>query len=387
MKKTLALALCLSAFSASSFAAEPVKIGFLSTFSGPGAALGIDQYEGFMLAVEEENGKLGGVDVVIIKEDDEMKPEKGVQLTQKLLQRDKVDVVTGVIFSNVMMAVHKPITSNETFFIGSNAGPSPIAGKDCSPWFFSTSWNNDQLHEAGGQLMNQMGVEKVYLLAPNYQAGKDAIEGFKRTFKGKVIGETLSQTNQPDYSAEITNVAASKPDAIYTFFPGGMGVNFTKQYQQAGLMKEIPMVSTSSIDDITLPALKESALGAITSSPYAADLDNAANQAFAKAFREKHQRDPSMYAAQSYDAAKLLASALKKTGGAIDDADKFREALRKADFESVRGHFSFNTNQFPVSPFYRVDVVKTDDGKIVLSKQSVIYEQSRDSYAPACTMS
>lgn len=366
--------------------AAPVKIGFLSTFSGPGAALGIDQYDGFMLAVEQEGGRLGGAEISVVKEDDEMKPDKGIQIARQFLMRDQIDIVTGVVFSNVMMAVHRPITSSETFLIGSNAGPTPIAGQGCSPYFFSTSWNNDQLHEAAGELMNRMGIKRVYLLAPNYQAGKDALEGFKRTFKGEVVGEILSQINQTDYSAEITTVMADSPEAIYTFYPGGMGVNFTKQYQQAGLMSKIPMVSTSSIDGSTLPALKTAALGAITSSPYAPDLDNAANQAFAQAFRDKYGREPSLYAAQSYDAARLIASALKQTGGNVQNKEKFRAALKAADFESVRGYFVFNTNQFPISPFYRVDVVKDAQGQAVLANKGVIFEKSRDAYAASCPM-
>lgn len=364
----------------------PVKIGFLSTFSGPGASLGDDQYDAFMLAVEQEGGRLGGVEVEVLKADDEMKPDKGVQIARQFMMRDQVDIVTGIVFSNVMMAVHRPITSTETFLIGSNAGPAPIAGKNCSPYFFSTSWNNDQLSEAAGELMNRMGMKRVYLLAPNYQAGRDAVEGFKRTFKGDIVGETYSKTNQPDYSVEIAAAIAEAPDALYTFYPGGMGVNFTKQYQQAGYMDKIPMVSVSTIDGTTLPALRESALGAITSSPYAPDLDNPANQAFADAYRKKTQREPSLYAAQSYDAARLIASALRKTGGNIEDKAAFREALKAADFESVRGGFTFNTNQFPISPFYRVDVVKEADGKVALSNKGVIFEQSRDVYAADCDM-
>ncbi|MCB5363317.1 ABC transporter substrate-binding protein [Pusillimonas sp. CC-YST705] len=378
--------LFLAALIAGAAQAAPVKIGFLSTFSGPGAALGIDQYDGFMLAVDQEHGRLGGVEVSIIKEDDEMKPDKSIQIARQFLMRDQVDIVTGVVFSNVMMAVHRPITSAQTFLIGANAGPTPIAGAGCSPYFFSTSWNNDQLHEAAGELMNRMGIKRVYLLAPNYQAGKDALEGFKRTFKGEVAGEILSQINQTDYSAEITTVMAHAPEAIYTFYPGGMGVNFTKQYQQAGMMTKIPMVSTSSIDGSTLPALKNAALGAITSSPYAPDLDNAANQAFAPAFRAKYGREPSLYAAQSYDAARLIASALKRTQGKVQDKDRLREALKAADFDSVRGYFAFNTNQFPISPFYRVDVIKNAQGEAALSNQGVIFEKSQDAYAAACPM-
>jgi branched-chain amino acid transport system substrate-binding protein len=384
--KLIAIASLMQASLAAAALAAPVKIGFISTFSGPGSVLGQDQYDGFMLAVEQGKGKLGDTDIEIVKEDDQMKPEVGVQIARQMLQRDKVAIVTGVIYSNVMMAIHRPITSGEVFFIGSNAGPTPVTGKGCSPYFFSTSWNNDQLHEAGGELTNKMGFKNVYLMAANYQAGKDALEGFKRTYKGKVIGETYTQVNQPDYSVEIANLAAAKPDAIYVFYPGGMGVNFTKQYQQAGLSTKIPMLSSSTIDGSTLPALQEAALGAVTSSSYSPDLDNPANKQFAEAYRKKYNREPSLYAAQSYDAARLLASALKKTNGNVADKQAFRAALKAADFQSVRGYFAYNTNQFPIAPFYRVDVVKGADGKVAFATKGTTFERSKDSYASQCEM-
>ncbi|VCU71162.1 Leucine-, isoleucine-, valine-, threonine-, and alanine-binding protein precursor [Pigmentiphaga humi] len=383
--KMIAVAVILqTAFAASAVAA--VKIGFVSTMSGPGSVLGQDQYDGFMLAVEQGKGKLGGVDVEVIKQDDQMKPEVGLQVVRELLQRDKAPIITGLIYSNVMMAVHRPITSAEVFLIGSNAGPTPITGKGCSPYFFSTSWNNDQLHEAGGQLANMMGVKKVHLLAANYQAGKDAMEGFKRTFKGQVIGETFTQVNQPDYSVEISAVAAEKPEAIYTFYPGGMGVNFVKQYRQAGMFDKMPILSSSTIDGSTLPALQDAALGAVTAAPYSPDLDNAANKKFAEAYRKKYNREPSIYAAQSYDAANLIASALAKTKGNVADKAAFRAALREAKFDSVRGYFAFNTNQFPIAPFYRVDVAKDANGKAAFVTKGVIFERSKDSFAGECQM-
>ena len=214
--------------------AQTVKIGFLGTLSGPAGALGQDQYDAFMLGVEHLGGKFGGATVQVVKEDDQLKPDLGVQLAQKLIEKDKVNLITGVTFSNVMMAVHKPITSAGLILVGSNAGPTPITGKGCSPLYFSTSWNNDSLHESMGQYAQDTGYKKVYLMAPNYQAGKDAISGFKRYYKGQVLDEVYTQVNQPDYSAEIAQLQAAKPDAIYVFYPGGMGVNFVKQYQQAG---------------------------------------------------------------------------------------------------------------------------------------------------------
>ncbi|HLV27712.1 MAG TPA: ABC transporter substrate-binding protein [Burkholderiaceae bacterium] len=353
------------------FAQAPLKIGFIGTLSGPGGALGQDQYDAFMLAVEQRGGKLGGVPVTVIKEDDQLKPDVGVQAATKLLQSDKVDIVTGVTFSNVMMAIHKPITSAEVFFIGSNAGPAPIAGKECSEYYFSTSWDNDMLHEAGGQLTNDLGYKNVYLMAANYQAGRDAVSGFKRNFKGNVIDEVYTQVNQPDYSAEIAQLQAASPDAVYVFYPGGMGINFIKQYRQAGLLGSIPIISAATIDGTTLPALKNLAVGAITSAPYAPNIDNPQNKAFVEAFEKAYKRPPSMYAAQSYDAANLIDSALQKVKGDLSDKQAFIAALKEADFQSVRGPFKFDANHFPDAAFYRVDVVAEGDGAALQASSRV----------------
>lgn len=355
-----------------------VKIGFLGTLSGPAGALGQDQYDAFMLAIEQKGGKLGGVPVQVIKEDDQLKPDVGVQAAQKLVERDKVSIITGLTFSNVLMAVHKSVTGAGVIMLGSNAGSTPIAGAGCSPNFFSTSWDNDELHEAGGQLSTDLGYKKMYVMAPNYQAGRDAVTGFKRDFKGQVIDEVYTQVNQPDYSAEIAQLQAAKPDAVYVFYPGGMGVNFVKQYRQAGLLGKIPLISVSTIDGSTLPALKELAVGAITSSPYAPDLDNAQNKQFVAAFQKKYNRVPSMYAAQSYDAANLLDSALTKTKGSVADREALRAALKAADFKSVRGSFKFASNQFPIAPFYRVDVVKDATGAVLTAKSPIVIKTRAD---------
>ena len=371
---------------ASAAASADVKIGFIGTLSGPAATLGQDQYDAFMLAIEQKGGKLGGVPVTVVKEDDQLKPDVGVQLAQKLLEKDKVDLITGVTFSNVMMAIHKPITSAGTLLIGSNAGPTPIAGAACSPNYFSTSWDNDELHEAGGQVMTDLGYKRVYALAPNYQAGKDAIHGFKRTFKQPLIGEVYTQVNQPDYSVEIAQLQAANPEAIYVFFPGGMGVNFIKQYRQAGLLGKIPLISVSTVDGSTLPALKDLALGAITSAPYSPDLDNAENKQFVAAFQAKYKRSPSMYAAQSYDAANLIDSALAKTKGSTADKAALRAALKQADFKSVRGEFKFGSNQFPLAPFYRVDVAKDAAGNAAFVTKNRLKLAARTEPASLCKM-
>ena len=374
-----------AAMFASTGAHAQVKIGFIGTLSGPGGALGQDQYDAFMLAVEQKGGKLGGVPVQVIKEDDQLKPDVGVQAAQKLVERDKVSIITGVTFSNVMMAIHKNVTNAGVVMVGSNAGPTPIAGAQCSPNFFSTSWDNDELHEAGGQLSTDLGYKKMYVMAPNYQAGRDAVNGFKRDYTGQIVDEVYTQVNQPDYSAEIAQLQASKPDAVYVFYPGGMGVNFVKQYRQAGLLGKIPLISVSTIDGSTLPALKDLAVGAVTSAPYSPDLDNAQNKQFVAAFEKKYHRSPSMYAAQSYDAANLIDSALARTHGSVTDRAALRTALKAADFHSVRGSFKFASNQFPEAPFYRVDVIKGPDGAAFATK-SEIHIKKRADFAAQCKM-
>ncbi|NYT58479.1 ABC transporter substrate-binding protein [Alcaligenaceae bacterium] len=380
-----AVALCGILGATTGFAQEPVKIGFIGTLSGPGGALGQDQYDAFMLAIEQNDGKLGGVPVEVVREDDQLKPDIGVQAATKLLKSENVDIITGVTFSNVMMAIHKPITDAQVFFIGSNAGPAPIAGKQCSPYFFSTSWDNDMLHEAGGQLASDLGYKNMYVMAANYQAGRDAVSGFKRDYTGNVIDEVYTQVNQPDYSAEIAQLQAAEPDAVYMFYPGGMGVNFVKQYRQAGLLGKLPLISAASIDGSTLPALKSIAVGAITSAPYAPNIDNAQNKQFVEAFVKAYKRQPSMYAAQSYDAANLIASALKKVDGKLDNKEAVLSALKAADFDSVRGSFKFDSNQFPDAPFYRVDVVEGADGAELQAKTPIVIK-TRANFDQLCPM-
>ena len=376
----------LVACSWSVHAQQSVKIGFLGTLSGPAGALGQDQYDAFMLGVEHLNGKFGGATVQVIKEDDQLKPDVGVQMAQKLIEKDKVAIITGVTFSNVMMAVHKPITDAGVLLLGSNAGPTPLTGKGCSPMFFSTSWNNDSLHESMGQYATDSGYKKVYMMAPNYQAGKDAISGFKRFYKGEVVDEVMTQVNQPDYSAEIAQLQAAKPDAVYVFYPGGMGVNFVKQYQQAGLLGKLPLLSTSTVDGTTLPALKEIAVGVVTGSPYSPDIDNPQNKKFVEDFKKKYNRLPSLYAAQSYDAAMLLNAALTKTGGKADNKDTLRAAVKSAEFKSVAGPFKFNTNQFPVRNYYRVDVAKDASGQAAFVNKGVVLKDHADAYYKDCAM-
>ncbi len=386
MNKAVAFAAALALGVAAAPASAQIKIGFMATFSGPGGALGQDLYDAFMLGIEHAGGKLGGQAVEVIREDDQLKPEIGVQIAQKFIEKDKVRIVTGVIFSNVMMAIYKPIIDARIFLVGSNAGPTPISGKSCSPYFFSTSWNNDSLHEPMGKLATDLGYKRVYVMAPNYQAGKDAVNGFKRYYKGKILDEVYTQVNQPDYAAEIAQAVAAKPEAIYVFFPGGMGINFVRQYQQAGLIGKIPLLSTATVDTITLPALKDAAVGTITASPYSADIDNPQNRKFVAGFEKKYGRQPSWYAAQSYDAAQLLDSAIRKVNGNVSNSAAFGAALKSADFKSVTGPFRFNTNHFPIRNFYRVDVARNASGQAAFVNKGPVFTDHADAYSKECPL-
>ena len=383
--KSFSLACALAMTGLAAHAQQPLKIGFLGTLSGPAGALGQDQYDAFMLGIEHLGGKLGNSAVQVLKEDDQLKPDVGVELAKKLIEKDKVSIITGVTFSNVMMAVHKPITDAGVFLVGSNAGPTPITGKGCSPMYFSTSWNNDSLHESMGAYAREQGYKRVYLMAPNYQAGKDALAGFKLQYKAEGLDEIYTQINQPDYSAEIAQLQAAKPDAVYVFYPGGMGVNFVKQYQQAGLLGKVPLLSASTVDGTTLPALKDIALGVITGSPYSPDIDNPQNKKFVDDFRKKFNRVPSLYAAQSYDAAMLINSALLKTQGKLE-REPLRAAMKQANFKSVAGPFRFNNNQFPIRNFYRVDVAKDSSGQAAFVNKGVVLKDHADPHASQCAM-
>lgn len=307
-----------------------MKVGLVSTLSGPPAALGVHMRDGFLLAVKELGGKLGGEPAEVIVVDDELKPDVAVSKVKALLERDKADIVAGVVFSNVLMAVQKPVLASETFLISGNAGPSPLAGKGCSPFFFSASYQNDQVHSVMGQYAQDQGLKRVVLLTPNYQAGKDAMAGFKRPFKGEVVEEIFVPLGQLDFSAELAKIQAAAPDAVFTFMPGGMGVNLVKQYQQAGLSGKIPFLSSFTIDETTLPASQDAALGLLSGAEWAPDLDTPQNKAFVAAYEKEYGVVPSLYAAQGYDAAKLIDGALKATGGKIADKEAFRKALAAA---------------------------------------------------------
>ncbi|MBN9426114.1 MAG: ABC transporter substrate-binding protein [Burkholderiales bacterium] len=384
--RLLATAAALAALALPAAAQQPIKIGFMAELSGPQGALGQDQYDAFMLIVEQNGGKLGGVPVQVLREDSQLKPEVAVQIVDKLIERERVPIITGVTFSNVMMAVHKKVTDKEVFLIGSNAGPSPIAGAQCSPYYFSTSWQNDQQAEVVGQYAKDKGYGKVVTIAPNYQSGKDHVAGFKRKYTGQVLQELYPALNTQDFSAEIAQIAAAQPQAVFAFLPGGLGINFVKQWAQAGMKSKIPLLSTSTTDGIGLPAMGDAATGLISGTFWGPDLTNPANQKFVKDFEAKYKRIPSQYAAQAYDSALLLDSAIRKVNGKIDDKKAFGAALKAADFKSVRGNFKFNNNQFPVQDWHMFEAVKDGQGRLTLKTIATPVKAGVDAFHSQCSL-
>ena len=378
----LAAALVLSL---SAQAQEKLKVGVVLSLSGPPAALGKQALDGFQLGLKALGGKFAGREVETVVVDDELKPDLAITKVQALIDRDKVDFVVGPIFSNVLQAIIKPVTDQKIFLISPNAGPSSFAGKACNPYFFVTSYENDRIHAASGTFAQEKGYKRVFLLAPNYQAGKDAIEGFKLTFKGEIVDEVYTPLTQLDFSAELAKIAAAKPDAIYTFMPGGLGVNLVKQYRQAGL-SNIPFISAFTVDESTLPAQQDSAVGFYGSSNWAPNLDTPQNKAFVADFEKAYNYVPGSYAFEAYDAALLIDSALKATGGKTDDKEALRAALKKADFQSLRGSFKFNNNGYPIQNFYITKVAKRPDGKYQTEIVQTVFKDDVDPHGKECPL-
>jgi branched-chain amino acid transport system substrate-binding protein len=368
-------------------AQQPVKIGFISTFSGPTAVIGNDMRNSFELALDHLGRKMGGKPVEVIYEDDQQKPEVGVQKSQKLVESDKVDFVIGYIWSNVLLASLKPVVDSQTFLISANAGPSQIAGEQCSPYFFSTSWQNDQTPQAMGTYMTQKGVKTAFLIGPNYAAGKDMLTGVRTTFKGEVIGEELTKwPDQLDFSTELSKVRAAKPEAVFVFYPGAAGVQFLTQYAQSGLKGQIPLYTAFTVDAITLPLQKDLALGVPGAQEWVNDLPNDANKKFVADFRSKHKNYPSFYGAQAYDAANFANSAVVAVNGDLTKKDAMRAEMRKANYASVRGPYKYGNNHFPIQNFYLQDVVKDAEGNLTLKTVATIVKDSQDQFHEKCPM-
>jgi branched-chain amino acid transport system substrate-binding protein len=362
----------------------PLRIAMVVTLSGPSSVLGQQTRDGFQLALQKLGGQMAGRFVELNVIDDELKPDLASQKIQSLLARDQADLVVGPIFSNILQAIHRPVLESGRILISPNAGPSLYAGAQCSPYFFVVSYQNDQAHEVMGLYAQEHGFRKIAFLMPNYQAGKDAVSGFMRRFQGDVVEEIYVPMAQLDLTAELARIAAVRPDAVFTFMPGGMGIALVKNYAASGLSLKIPLLSTFTFDEATLPAQREAALGLIGSTSWSPSLDNRQNHEFVQAFEAQYAVVPSAYAMQGYDAAMLIESALRQTQGQTKDRDRLAQALRQADFTSLRGSFRFNHNGYPIQNFYQVKAIQRPDGRYQTEIVSRILTEFGDAYAKEC---
>ena len=367
-------------------AADPVKIGFISSLSGPAGSIGKHMQDSVELALDHLGRKVGGLPTEVIYGDDQRKPDVGKQLVDEMLKKHRVHFVSGVIWSNVMLAVAPAVTREKVFMIGTNAGPHELAGDQCSEYFFTTSWQNDQTPEAMGKHMQDQGLNDVYAMAPNYAAGKDMITGFKRYFKGRIVNEVYTKLGQQDYSAEISQIRAAAPKVVFVFYPGDMGIQFVKQYAQAGLRGQIPLYSVYTIDEVTLPALKDAALGNWETRYWSPDLNNEANRRYVADFKKKFGYTPSFYGAQSYDGIMLIDSAVRAVKGDLSNKAGMIAAMRRADFKSTRGSFTYNVNHFPIQNFYLLKTVQVGPDDFAMQIAGTVFQNHKDAYYQKCPM-
>lgn len=367
-------------------AADKLKIGFLATLSGPPGLYGQNLRDGFLLGVEEFGGRLGGLPTEVSINDAQFKPDVAKQLADKLVKRDRVDIVTGTMYTNVLLAIYDSVVDSKTILISQSAGPSIIAGKKCSSYFFTTAGVLEQVSAAVGQYLQDRGIKRVIAIAANYQAGLDSVAGFKTRYKGAIINEIYPALGQPDYSAELSQIAAAKPEAVYAFIPTGVAINFVKQYNQSGLAKDVPLYSSNMIGAATLPAIGDVAIGTRSAAFWTMDLNNEASKRFVVTFRKKYNYVPSVYAAQAYDAARLIDAAVHQVGGKVENREALGAALASAKFASVRGPFRFNNNHFPIQDFYATEIVKDKDGTLIEANRGVILKDDRDGFHQECPM-
>jgi branched-chain amino acid transport system substrate-binding protein len=388
MNRTLIALIAAAGLTAalSAAAADKVKVAFVSTLSGPQALLGKHQSDGFMLAIKELGGKLGGLPAEVTLNDDQFKPDVARQLAEKLVKQDHADIITGLLFSNVLLAMYNPIVDSKTILISSNAGASQVAGKQCSPYFFSSAWQTDQAPSAVGAYVNSTGAKKVFIIASNYQAGQDAANGFKRTFKGQVVQEIFPPLSQSDFAAEISQIAAQKPDAVFAFVAGSPAINFVKQYAASGLKANIPLYSAFTVYGPYLDSIGDAAVGSRSAGFWMPDMDNPASKRFVESFRKEYGYIPSNISAQAYESAKLIDAAVTLAKGKVEDRDAMVKALREVRYDSIRGPFRFGKNNFPVQNFYATQVARLADGKLIESYRGLLLKDDVDPYAAECPM-
>jgi len=387
MFKKLAVIIAAALIASPALAQKSLKIGYVTILSGPLSAFGGDMRDGFELALDHKSRMLGGLKTEVIYADDQMKPDIGKQMTDKLIESDKVDFLSGYPFSNVLLASLKSANDAKTFIIGNNAGPSQVAGEQCSPWFFSTSSESSQKSVAMGQLLNSRGIKKLYILAPNYAAGKDKAAGVKLKYKGALIGEEYTRwPGQMDFSVELTKVREGNPDAVWAFYPGTFGTQFLAQYAQAGLKGKIQVFADDMVDARNLPAIGDNALGVLSAEVWVEDLKNPTNEKFVADFTKKYGHTPNHFAALAYDGALLIDSAVRAVKGNLTDKEALRAALRKADFESTRGRLQYGNNQFLIQNIYATEVVKRPEGRLGFRTLGIVSANDQDLEHGKCPM-
>ncbi len=368
-------------------AQQKLKIGFITTLSGPQGVIGKHMKDSVEIALDQLGRKVGGLETEVIYGDDQAKPEVGLQVAEEMMKKNNVDIMSGIIWSNVMLAVVPAVTATGRIMVGANAGASPLAGSQCNELYFSTSWNNDESPEAMGKFMQEQNINDVYVLAPNYQAGKDMVTGFKRYYKGRIVDEVYTRFGQTDYQAELSQMRAKNPKAVFVFYPGGMGIQFLKQYSEAGLRGQFPLYSVFTVDETTIPAIKHAALGQWEARFWSQDIKVPASQKYVADMKKKFGYIPSFYGAQSYDAIMLIDSAVRAVKGNVKDTKGMVAAMRKANFNSVRGKFTYNVNHHPIENFYLLRAVAGPVGQDpVMEIQRTIFENHKDSYYQDCKM-
>ena len=386
-RSLLTAAAVLTLAGASAVYAEALKIGFVVTQSGPGAVIGQDMSAGFKIGLRHAGLDAGPNAVEVIYEDDQLKPDIGRLATMKLLERDKVHLVSGMIWSNVLLASARPVLDANAILVSANAGPSEFAGRQCHPNFFGVAFQNDTLHEPGGQYAQTKGIKRLGLIAPNYPAGKDALNGVKRYFKGEVAAELYPSLDQFEFAAEIAQLRAARAEAVYFFFAGAQAISFLKQYDQAGLSKTLPLIGAApSLDAIVRNVVGAAAIGSTITTFWDESFDNPANRKFVEAFVADQKRQPTSYAATGYDTASLIAAALRKVNGDVADRKAFSAALATVEFASTRGKFKFNTNHMPVQNFYAGPIIADGDGKSKVGALELVFTDHKDNFAPTCQM-
>ena len=381
----LAVAAALTFSGARADEARPVKIGLLATFSGPFGIIGQGISDAVTMAVEANDGKLGGFPVQVIKQDDQAKPDVGLQAATKMVEQDKIDILIGPTLTNVILAAYPPVVQAKVVMISTVGGPAELAGKFCTPYFFSTSWQNSETAASMGKHLQDLGVKNLYIQVPNFEGGREVVAGVKRYYKGKVLKEAFTPMSQQDFSTELTQIRLAAPDAVFAFYPGNLAINFIKQYAQAGLMSKIPLFTASSIDGTNLSGMGDAPVGSYQTASWNADLPNPANQAFVAAYRKKYNVTPSFYAAYAYDAVRLIDVALKEAKGATN-REALIKAMEKADFASVRGNFKFGPNHFPIQDFYLLQAVKTPAGPVEQQLRGKVFDMHADDSAAQCNM-